>query len=204
MVEDDRPLFAAGLRIEPPISVPMPKQLPRNPIRAPSPPEEPPDVNVVLKGLVVTLFHPLAQIQTQALPFNSPIDVTTSLQMHQTLWLRSPHIKYSASPPQNLQNTRIPLRDPPNPTHKPSIEIKTFHPNVFLYADWDTVQGTNWLLVFFEVGIEVCGTFEGSCGKEFRDAICLRVSLAGALWMSEREMNVQLSAQVLLGARMLS
>jgi hypothetical protein len=57
MIMYDRPLFAAGLRIEPPMSVPMPRQLPRNPIRAPSPPEEPPDVNVVLKGLVVTLFH---------------------------------------------------------------------------------------------------------------------------------------------------
>jgi hypothetical protein len=59
-----RPLFAAGLRIDPPMSVPMPKQLPRNPTRAPSPPEEPPAVSVVLKGFVVTLYPVLAQRNT--------------------------------------------------------------------------------------------------------------------------------------------
>jgi hypothetical protein len=62
------PLFAAGLRIDPPISVPIPKQLPRNPTIAPSPPDDPPEVRVVLNGFFVTLpsinpsvilpFHP--------------------------------------------------------------------------------------------------------------------------------------------------
>jgi hypothetical protein len=69
---------------------------------------------------------------------------------------------------------RIPLRDPPNPTHEPSVEIQTLHANMFLHANWDAVQWSNWCLVFFEVGIEVCGAFEGACGQEFGDAVYLR------------------------------
>lgn len=46
--------------MEPPMSVPIPKQEPRKPTKAPSPPEEPPAVRVVLKGLTVTLSKLLA------------------------------------------------------------------------------------------------------------------------------------------------
>ena len=49
------PLQAAGERMEPPLSVPMPRQEPRIPSKAPSPPELPPLVNVVLNGFTVTL-----------------------------------------------------------------------------------------------------------------------------------------------------
>jgi len=50
------PLLAAGDRIDPPISVPIPRQDARNPTSEPSPPELPPLVKDVLKGLVVTLY----------------------------------------------------------------------------------------------------------------------------------------------------
>jgi len=49
-------LFAAGDRIDPPMSEPIPRILPLNPINAPSPPDDPPLVSVVLKGFVVTLI----------------------------------------------------------------------------------------------------------------------------------------------------
>lgn len=49
------PLLAAGERMEPPISVPIPRTDPLKPTRAPSPPEEPPAVSDWLKGLAVTL-----------------------------------------------------------------------------------------------------------------------------------------------------
>jgi hypothetical protein len=49
----------------------MPKQLPRNPTNAPSPPEEPPDVKVLLNGFVVTLqFNQPKSLQ--ATPFAFP------------------------------------------------------------------------------------------------------------------------------------
>ena len=53
------PLLAAGERIDPPISVPIPKHDPLNPSKAPSPPELPPAVKVVLNGFVVTLAQRL-------------------------------------------------------------------------------------------------------------------------------------------------
>jgi hypothetical protein len=56
------PLFAAGDLIDPPISVPIPKQLPLKPTKAPSPPDEPPAVSEVLNGFVVTLIRSLAHI----------------------------------------------------------------------------------------------------------------------------------------------
>jgi hypothetical protein len=52
--------------MEPPISVPMPRHEPLKPIRAPSPPEEPPAVNVLLNGFVVTLKYPS---ETGVIPF---------------------------------------------------------------------------------------------------------------------------------------
>lgn len=39
-----RPCKLEGTRIEPPMSVPIPKTLPPDPIRAPSPPELPPEI----------------------------------------------------------------------------------------------------------------------------------------------------------------
>jgi hypothetical protein len=47
------PLHIAGIRILPPTSVPTPKIDPRMPSKAPSPPELPPGVTAVLKGLIV-------------------------------------------------------------------------------------------------------------------------------------------------------
>lgn len=47
------PLNAAGARIEPPISVPIPTGEPRHATRAPSPPEDPPGVSRVLCGFRV-------------------------------------------------------------------------------------------------------------------------------------------------------
>ena len=47
------PVQAAGMRKLPPISVPMPRQLPPKAIKADSPPEEPPEVNFLFKGLTV-------------------------------------------------------------------------------------------------------------------------------------------------------
>lgn len=49
------PLLAAGDLIDPPISVPIPRIEPRRPTRAPSPPEDPPAVRVVLCGFTVVL-----------------------------------------------------------------------------------------------------------------------------------------------------
>lgn len=46
-----RPCRLAGMRTEPPMSVPMPTMEPRQPIRAPSPPEEPPEMRVLSKAL---------------------------------------------------------------------------------------------------------------------------------------------------------
>lgn len=45
-----RPCRLAGTRIEPPMSVPIPKTLPPEPIRAPSPPELPPEIRAWLKA----------------------------------------------------------------------------------------------------------------------------------------------------------
>jgi len=50
------PQLAAGERIDPPMSVPIPRHEPLNPIKAPSPPDEPPGVKVELYGFVVTLL----------------------------------------------------------------------------------------------------------------------------------------------------
>jgi hypothetical protein len=53
------PVHAAGIRKLPPISVPTPRGLPLNVMRADSPPEEPPDVSFLFNGFTVrpkTLF----------------------------------------------------------------------------------------------------------------------------------------------------
>lgn len=42
------PLLAAGTRMDPPMSVPIPRIEPRSPISAPSPPDEPPELKVLL------------------------------------------------------------------------------------------------------------------------------------------------------------
>lgn len=47
------PVQAAGMRRDPPMSVPTPRGLPRIAMRADSPPEEPPDVVDRLEGLTV-------------------------------------------------------------------------------------------------------------------------------------------------------
>jgi hypothetical protein len=95
------PLFAAGDRIDPPISVPIPKHDPLNPTSAPSPPEDPPGVNVVLNGFVVILF-PSALNSNPLSSSYSPINITTSIQMHQALRLRRPRIKHRTRIPQYL------------------------------------------------------------------------------------------------------
>jgi hypothetical protein len=81
--------------------------------------------------------------------------------MHQRLRLRRPNVKHRPSRPQDTQNMGIFLRHPPHPAHKPSIEIQTLHANMFFDADRDTVKGADGLLVFFEVGVEIGGAFEG-------------------------------------------
>lgn len=48
-----RPVVEAGIRSEPPISVPTPRGLPYAAISADSPPEEPPGVKLRLRGLTV-------------------------------------------------------------------------------------------------------------------------------------------------------
>lgn len=45
---DNTYLLAAGDLIDPPMSLPIPRIEPRSPIRAPSPPDDPPGVRVVL------------------------------------------------------------------------------------------------------------------------------------------------------------
>lgn len=69
------PLFAAGDLIEPPISEPIPKILPLNPTNAPSPPDDPPLVSVVLNGFVVTLSWSAntLQIRRRQCPWCIPI-----------------------------------------------------------------------------------------------------------------------------------
>jgi hypothetical protein len=47
------PVRAAGMRREPPMSVPTPRGLPQAAIRDDSPPEEPPEVRWRLRGLTV-------------------------------------------------------------------------------------------------------------------------------------------------------
>lgn len=47
------PVHAAGMRRDPPISVPTPRGLPRIMIKADSPPDEPPEVRARLSGLSV-------------------------------------------------------------------------------------------------------------------------------------------------------
>ncbi len=47
------PVQAAGMRRDPPMSVPTPSGLPRRAISADSPPDEPPDVKFRFNGLVV-------------------------------------------------------------------------------------------------------------------------------------------------------
>lgn len=48
-----RPVVEAGRRRDPPISVPTPRGLPYEAMRADSPPEEPPGVRLRLRGFVV-------------------------------------------------------------------------------------------------------------------------------------------------------
>ena len=47
------PVHAAGMRREPPISVPTPNGLPPKAMSADSPPDDPPDVRDLLRGLTV-------------------------------------------------------------------------------------------------------------------------------------------------------
>jgi hypothetical protein len=47
------PVMAAGIRRLPPMSVPTPRGLPQAAIRADSPPDEPPEVRLRLRGLTV-------------------------------------------------------------------------------------------------------------------------------------------------------
>jgi hypothetical protein len=47
------PVMAAGILRLPPMSVPTPRGLPHAAIRADSPPEEPPEVRLRLRGLTV-------------------------------------------------------------------------------------------------------------------------------------------------------
>jgi hypothetical protein len=116
------PLFAAGDRIDPPISVPIPKQEPLNPTSAPSPPEDPPGVRVVLNGFVVILFP--SALHSNPLPSSySPINIATGIQMHQTLRLCSPRIKHCSSIPEYLQNMRILFSNTSHPSYEPSIVI---------------------------------------------------------------------------------
>jgi hypothetical protein len=147
--------------MEPPISVPIPKHDPRNPINAPSPPELPPEVNVVLNGFVVALSYRLASLSsskslpstdsTVSLPLlhlpyekkakttNIPIEITTCLQMHQTLRLRSPHKSHTPGRLQYPHNMRILPTRPPNPSHEPGIVIKIFETEMFFHADGHAV-----------------------------------------------------------------
>jgi hypothetical protein len=129
-------------------------------------------VSVVLKGFVVTLF-PISHLPRFISFPNIPINITTSLQMHQTLRLRAPDIKHRSGIPQNLQNIRIAFCHSANPAHEPSVPIQTFHANMLFDADWEAVKGTDGLFVFCKVGIEEGGAFDGALGEEFCDAVCL-------------------------------
>lgn len=66
---------------------------------------------------------------------------------------------------------------------------------MFLDAYGDTVERTDGLLVFLEVGIEGGCTFEGVCGEEFGDAVRLLPILAELLTRGKEA--AQLSAQEL-------
>jgi hypothetical protein len=186
------PLFAAGERIDPPMSVPTPKHDPRNPIRAPSPPLEPPDVNVVLKGLVVTL--PKVSIYTHHLcchaTSNLPVYIIARLQMHQSLWLRSSCIKNRTSLPKYLQNIRIRIRNGPNPGHKSPIQVQAFHANMFLHTDRDAVQRPHWLAMFLEIFVEGGRARQGSFWQEFGNAVCLGGSLGRFLRRTREPYNL--------------
>jgi hypothetical protein len=118
----------------------MPRHEPRNPINAPSPPELPPAVKVVLNGFVVTLQCPkLAHFAfvpfALTVEFHIPIKIATGLQMHQTLWLRGPNMEYASRILQNLHNMRVLRARPSNPRHEPRIMIQIFHTNMFFHAD---------------------------------------------------------------------
>lgn len=104
--------------------------------------------------------------------------------MHQRLRLRSPRIENRSRPPQDLQNMRIFLADSPYPAHKPRIQIEIFHADMFLDADRNTVQRTNGLAQFLEVGVKVCGTFEGAGGEQLCYAVCL-VSISRCMFVAE-------------------
>lgn len=123
------PLLAAGDLIEPPISDPIPSILPLKPINAPSPPDEPPQVSVELKGFVVTLtfVSPVRTMWKLAVARSVPIYIATGLQMHQTLRLRGPNIKDGSRLPQYLQEVGILLADPTDPRYKSGIEVAVLH-----------------------------------------------------------------------------
>jgi len=103
------------------LSVPIPKQEPLNPISAPSPPELPPLVKLVLKGFVVTL-RKFRQLISHQCDDPLPVDVATRFQVHQALWLRSSRIEHRSCPPQNLADMRI-VTLSTNPCNESSILV---------------------------------------------------------------------------------
>lgn len=179
---EDLPLFAAGERMDPPISVPIPKQDPRKPTNAPSPPDDPPAVKVVLNGFVVTLSQISTALKAPSNPqlsllstdlSNSPIKITTCLQMHQALRLRRPSMEHRPRVLKNLQNMAILAARPAHPRHKTRIVIQILDTHMFLHADGYAVQRTEGLAVLFEIRVEIGGAGEGALGEQFRYAVHL-------------------------------
>jgi hypothetical protein len=60
----------------------MPRHDPLKPTMAPSPPDDPPEVNVVLKGFVVVLWDSAICYSGVFNTSNPPVQITSSLQMH--------------------------------------------------------------------------------------------------------------------------
>jgi len=81
------PVIAAGILSEPPMSVPMPKGLPHDAIRADSPPDEPPEVSSRLRGLTV-LFkdQQCTEKQNQNLTTIPSVTIVDRLSDHHSSW----------------------------------------------------------------------------------------------------------------------
>lgn len=64
--------------------------------------------------------------------------------------------------PKELENHSIVLPDVTDPAYEAGIEIEVLHPDVFLDADEETVEGSDWLFVLGIIGIQVCCTGESA------------------------------------------
>lgn len=154
------PVIAAGMRSEPPMSVPIPSGLPPIAMSADSPPEEPPEVSARFLGFTV-----LRQSQRSTHVFqqsDSPaISIIHSLSNHHGSRHIRLYVRHSAQIPQHAHDSALVLHGLLGPSAKADRAGLADDVKVVFQRDGEAVQRSDCLASLCKMGVQLFGARDG-------------------------------------------